>query len=240
MIKVVTTFHPEGLTLYGQRFIDSFSKNVDKDIKLIVYAEHCEPNNPDSNQIKIVSQNNITKLTNFKNKWKDVPKANGKCPWPEKRPRDHHKEFKWDAVRFANKVYAVFHAEENLPARLHQVNDGHLADLVIVCTGATSAIHQALQSVERGGTILFFASTAPDVTIPISINDLFWRTDITLTTSYAGSPDDYAAALELIQARRVPICKMITHRVGLEETGLGFQLVAEAQNSIKVIIEPQR
>jgi hypothetical protein len=112
MIKVVTTFHPEGLTLYGQRFIDSFSKNVNKDIKLIVYAEHCEPNNPDSNQIKIVSQNNITKLTNFKNKWKDVPKANGKCPWPEKRPRDHHKEFKWDAVRFANKVYAVFHAVE--------------------------------------------------------------------------------------------------------------------------------
>jgi len=135
---------------------------------------------------------------------------------------------------------AAIQAKEDLPSRLRQVNRGRLADRVIVCTGATSAITQALQSVERGGTVLFFAPTELGVTIPISINDLFWRNDITLTTSYAGSPADYTAALELIRARRVHIGKMITHRLGLAEAGLGFQLVAEAQNSIKVIIEPQR
>ncbi|RII00754.1 alcohol dehydrogenase [candidate division NPL-UPA2 bacterium Unc8] len=135
---------------------------------------------------------------------------------------------------------AVFHAEEDLPARLRHVNDGRLADLVIVCTGATSAIVQALQLVERGGTVLFFAPTGPGITIPISVNELFWRNEITLTTSYAGSPADYAAALELIQARHIHVGEMITHRLGLAETELGFQLVADAQNSIKVIIEPQR
>ncbi|HUU65537.1 MAG TPA: zinc-dependent dehydrogenase [Dehalococcoidales bacterium] len=135
---------------------------------------------------------------------------------------------------------AAIHAKEDLPSRLRQVNQGRLADLVIVCTGATSAIAQALQSVERGGTVLFFAPTNPGVTTPISINALFWRNDITLTTSYASSPADYTAALELIRARSVHIHKMITHRLGLAEAGLGFQLVADAQNSIKVIIEPQR
>jgi len=135
---------------------------------------------------------------------------------------------------------AAFHAEEDLPTRLRQVNQGRLADLVILCTGATSAIAQALQSVDRGGTILFFAPTDPGVTILLSVNDLFWRNDITLTTSYAGSPADYAAALELIHGRRVGVDEMITHRLSLEEAGVGFQLVADAQNSIKVIIEPQR
>ena len=135
---------------------------------------------------------------------------------------------------------AVLQADEDLPARLRQVNQGRLADLVIVCTGAASAISQALQSVEREGTVLFFAPTNPGITIPISINELFWRNEVTLTTSYAGSPADYAAALELVQAHSVPVQEMITHRLGLAETGLGFQLVAEAQNSIKVIIEPQR
>ena len=135
---------------------------------------------------------------------------------------------------------ATFHAEDDLPTRLRQVNQGRLADVVIVCTGATSAIAQALQSVARGGTVLFFAPTAPGVTIPLSINDIFWRNDITLTTSYAGSPADYAAALELLCARRVHVDEMITHRLSLEEAGIGFQLVADAQNSIKVIIEPQR
>jgi L-iditol 2-dehydrogenase len=135
---------------------------------------------------------------------------------------------------------ATISAKEDLPSRLRQVNQGRLADLVIVCTGATSAIAQALQSVERGGTILFFAPTTPGVTIPISVNDLFWRNDITLTTSYAASPADYTTALELIRAHRVDINRMITHRLGLAEAGSGFQLVTEAQNSIKVIIEPQR
>jgi len=142
------------------------------------------------------------------------------------------------ALRFG--ADAAFYAEEDLPTYLRQLNQGRLADLVIVCTGATSAIAQALQSVERGGTVLFFAPTNPGVTIPISVNDLFWRNDRTLTTSYAGSPADYAAALELIHARRIRIDEMITHRLSLAETGLGFQLVADARNSIKVIIEPQR
>ncbi len=135
---------------------------------------------------------------------------------------------------------ATIHAQEDLPARLRQVNQGRLADLVIVCTGADSAIAQALKSVERGGTILFFAPTDAGVTIPISINELFWRNDITLTTSYGGSPADYQTALELIRAGTIPVRQMITHCLGLEETGLGFQLVTDAQNSIKVIIEPQR
>jgi len=135
---------------------------------------------------------------------------------------------------------AAINAEEDLPARLRQVNQGRLADLVIVCTGATSAIAQALKSVERGGVVLFFAPTDPGVTIPVSINELFWRNDITLTTSYAGSPADYQAALEIIRAGTVPVRQMITHRLSLAEAGLGFQLVADARDSIKVIIEPQR
>jgi len=134
----------------------------------------------------------------------------------------------------------AIHAEEDLPARLRQVNQGLLADLVIVCAGATSAVAQALQSVERGGTVLLFAPTNPGVTIPVSINELFWRNDITLTTSYAGSPADHQEALELIRAGTIPVRRMITHRLSLTETGVGFQLVAEARNSIKVIIDPQR
>jgi len=97
-----------------------------------------------------------------------------------------------------------------------------------------------LESVERGGTVLFFAPTEPGVSIPISVNDLFWRNEITLTSSYGGSPGDYAAALELIQAGKICVREIITHRLGLAETGLGFQLVARAQDSLKVIIEPQR
>ena len=112
-IIVVTTFHPEGMEVYGQRFIDSFAQNVAKGIKLVVYAEDCTPVNPDPNQITILdAKQELSKLNTFKAKWKDDPKANGIPPdhIKAKRPRDWHKEFKWHAIRFANKVYAVFDA----------------------------------------------------------------------------------------------------------------------------------
>ena len=133
----------------------------------------------------------------------------------------------------------VIHAEEDVPVRLRQANDDRLADLVIVCTGAFSAFCQALQSVDRGGTVLFFAPTEPGKALPVPVNE-FWRNGITLMTSYGASPLDIGVAIELIRACRVPVHEMITHRLSLAETGLGFRLVAEGRESIKVIIEPQR
>ena len=114
-ITVVTTFHPAGLTTYGQRFLDSFAAKVDKRIKLLVYAEDCKPINPDPSRIEILDARiALPKLNAFKERWKDVPKANGIPPDDIKarRPRDWNKEFKWNAVRFANKTYAVYDACE--------------------------------------------------------------------------------------------------------------------------------
>ena len=114
-ITVITTFHKPGLEQYGQRFLDSFAQRVDKRIKLLVYAEACQPVNPDPEQIKIFDAfEALPKLNGFKVKWANDPRANGIPPDDIKarRPRDWHKKFKWDAIRFANKTYAVFDACE--------------------------------------------------------------------------------------------------------------------------------
>ena len=112
-ITVVTTFHPAGLVKYGQRFLDSFAAKVDKRIKLFVYAEDCDPINPDPTRIVILdAKKALPKLNAFKAKWGNVPKANGdisKDPVRSLR-KDSRKAFKWDAVRFANKTYAVYDA----------------------------------------------------------------------------------------------------------------------------------
>lgn len=134
---------------------------------------------------------------------------------------------------------ATIHIPEDVPTRLREINEGRLADLVIVCTGAMQAAQQAIQSVERGGTLLFFAPTALGVNVPIPLYD-FWRNEVALITSYAGSPQDIIEAIQLIRTRRVRVREMITHRLSLAEAGLGFQLVAAAQDSIKVILDPQR
>jgi L-iditol 2-dehydrogenase len=132
---------------------------------------------------------------------------------------------------------AVIHGSEDVPAKLLELNDGRLADRVIVCAGALPAAQQATRSVDRGGTILFFAPTAGGVEVPIPLFD-FWRDEINVVTSYAGSGDDLKEALELIRDRRVNVAAMVTHRLSLVQAGLGFQLTAGGQDSIKVILDP--
>ncbi len=134
---------------------------------------------------------------------------------------------------------AAIHAKEDVPERLRQINEGRLADRVIVCTGAPQASQQASKCVERGGTILFFAVPSPGVDVPIPLID-YWRDEITIKTSYAAAPGDLKDSMRLISEGKVNVRDMITHRLSLKEAGLGFKLVAEAGESIKVIIEPQR
>ena len=138
--------------------------------------------------------------------------------------------------------YGAHHAlpaDADVAGEFRRMNNGRGADVVIVCAAAEAVCRQALQAVGRGGVILLFAPAPAGTTVPLAINDVFWRRDVTITTSYAASPADCAEALEVIRSQRIRVDDMITHRFGLAETGKGFQLVAAGGGSLKVIIKPQ-
>lgn len=135
---------------------------------------------------------------------------------------------------------AAINAKEYSPELAKKLNQGRLFDLVVVSTGALSAISQAMDSVDRGGTVIFFAPTQKDEKVPVPFNALFWRQEITLTSSYAGSPQDHKEALALLAAKKVNVKDMITHRLGLKDIGEGFRLVTEAKDSLKVVVYPQK
>ena len=90
---------------------------------------------------------------------------------------------------------------------------------------------------DRGGTILFFAPSDPDVRIPLNLWEA-WCNELTITTTYAGAPDDLREALDLLAAGKLQVDDMITHTLPLARTQEGFEMVASAGESIKVIIRP--
>ena len=130
-------------------------------------------------------------------------------------------------------------ADSDAGREFRELNKGRGADIVIACAAAETVCKQAFEAVGRGGVVLLFAPAPAGTVVPLSINDVFWRRDVTLTTSYAASPQDCVEALELIRSKRVRVDDMVTHRFGLAETGNGFQLVADGGSSLKVIIKPQ-
>jgi L-iditol 2-dehydrogenase len=128
-------------------------------------------------------------------------------------------------------------ADADIPDTIKKINHGRLADRVIVCAGALSAAKQALDSIERGGTILFFAVPNPGEALDVDLNP-FWRNDVSFKTCYGAAPLDNIQAIELIRAGNVDVRDMITHRFGLHEIAKGFKTASDGKNCLKVIIRP--
>ena len=112
-----------------------------------------------------------------------------------------------------------------------------MVDRVLVCTAAPSAIEQSFHLADRGGTVLVFAPMPPGETLALPMHNL-WKRCIGLVHSYAGPPAEMAAALELIAMKRIDVASMITHRLNLDQAAIGFRMVAEAGECLKVLIDP--
>ncbi len=129
----------------------------------------------------------------------------------------------------------VFHADRFSAEELKKMNNGRLADRVIVCAGAKQAAQQAVCPVDRKGTVLFFAVPREDINIP---SMRFWRDEITVTFSYGAAPDDLREALALIEKGGVDVKKMVTHTIFLSDIQKGFAMAAGAAESLKVVVVP--
>jgi L-iditol 2-dehydrogenase len=135
-------------------------------------------------------------------------------------------------------AHHTINAKDDVPAKLKEVV-GHLADQVIVSTGAVPAAMTAMESVENGGTILFFAVPDPSVKLQVPINQ-FWRKEITMRTSYGAAPNDIEDSLRTLATGEINVKDMISHRLPLTQAQEGFRLTAEASTSLKVILQPNK
>jgi hypothetical protein len=102
---VVTTFNADGLKQYGQRMIDSFEKFWPDQVDLVVCKENCEPRITKSN-VKVYDLLQLSSPLNaFIQRHRNNPLAHGLAGPPE--VFDIRKNFRWNAVRFSYKIYAI-------------------------------------------------------------------------------------------------------------------------------------
>ncbi|HAJ05839.1 MAG TPA: alcohol dehydrogenase [Chloroflexi bacterium] len=116
-------------------------------------------------------------------------------------------------------------------------DNGTKFDHVIVCAAGETVFRQAMSVVEKGGSILLYAFSAPAAKFQFSLNEFFSQ-GISIFTTYGASPIDLLQAIELLHYGRVRVSDLITHKLELDQTSLGFQLAADGSESLKVIIRP--
>jgi len=146
------------------------------------------------------------------------------------------------AAAHARAVEAVW-VREPRPERLalaeawgaeHHGNE--LVDVAIVCTPDASAIATAAEWVAPGGVLCLYAPPRPGTALGIDGEMLFMR-ELTVTASYSAAAADMHEALGLLRAGRVDPLVLVSHRLGLEETGRALEL-ARSGEALKAVVLP--
>ena len=119
--------------------------------------------------------------------------------------------------------------------QIKKINAGRLADKVIVCSGSMSAVEDSFKYVDKKGEILFFAVPSNNISLP---STELWRNEISLFFSYGAATDDIQTTIELYKENKINFKDMITHQFPLSKITEGFKLVEQAQESIKVVVNP--
>jgi L-iditol 2-dehydrogenase len=124
---------------------------------------------------------------------------------------------------------------EDFVEKLKIVTDGRGADLVVVTAPSVEAFSQGMQACRRGGTLLLFAPTSPEVQACVSPHRLFFS-EITILPSYSTSHVETRMALELIKTGRIKAKELVTHRFPLAKIQDAFRTVIGNRECLKMVV----
>jgi L-iditol 2-dehydrogenase len=121
------------------------------------------------------------------------------------------------------------------PAEVVRSVNARGADVVIECAGNVKAVEQAFAVAGKGAHIVLFSVPKPDTVFPLKLFDVFSK-ELQIAGSFI-NPDTHQRAVNLLNAGKVNIQRIISHRYSLDqvEQAIGKQSAAD---SLKVLVKP--
>jgi L-iditol 2-dehydrogenase len=131
----------------------------------------------------------------------------------------------------------VFETGDDLTERIQAVNDGKLADRVIVATGSMVANQQALEISGPGSTVVYMGVTGPQdaVHLPM-LTSLIQDKTIRFSLWY---PFQWPRTIQILADAKVDTRPIITHSAPLEGIGAAIDRVVNREEGVlKTVIKP--
>jgi len=127
-------------------------------------------------------------------------------------------------------------AKTDVPSKIKEQTGGVGADLVVVASGSSGAVVQALNAVRRGGKVCLFGVPAKGSRLNYDFSDIF-NFEISIITSNAATEVETKAALRLMEECKLNLTSLITHRFKLDDFETAVETALEG-NCEKIIITP--
>jgi Zn-dependent alcohol dehydrogenase len=132
----------------------------------------------------------------------------------------------------------TFRADDpELAARVKAATNGGV-DVAIEAASAVAALDTAYKITRRGGTTVTVSLPPPDAGLNVPAVNLVVE-ERTLRGSYLGSAvpaRDIPRYIALYRAGRLPVDRLVTHRIKLDEINLGFDRLANGEAIRQVIV----
>ena len=127
-------------------------------------------------------------------------------------------------------------ATGDVVADVRAATAGRGADVTIDATGRPEVWQQAVDSVGRGGSVVFFGGCAPGTAISVDTRRAHYE-ELALLGAFHHTPDLIRRAVDLLEGDTVQPEALLTHRMGLGGVPEALALMTTGQ-ALKVLIEP--
>jgi threonine dehydrogenase-like Zn-dependent dehydrogenase len=116
-----------------------------------------------------------------------------------------------------------------------ELTEGYGCDVYIEATGHPAGVEQGLRMIRKLGTFVEFSVMSKLTTVDWTI--IGDSKELNIHGAHLG-PYCYPLAIEMLLQGQVPVDEIVTHQLPLASYRKGFELVAAAQRSIKVMLVP--
>jgi alcohol dehydrogenase len=105
---------------------------------------------------------------------------------------------------------------EDVVARVREWTEGEGAAVVVDVTGSPRALPVSLELVRRQGTVVLAGLAGKGAATPLYTDQFIWK-EIRLQGVYTHGVEATRAAIKLVESRRYPLERLVTHRFPLAE-----------------------
>ena len=137
--------------------------------------------------------------------------------------------FACDRMQLGKALSADAQLAENL-----QTHFGQLPSVVIDATGNAGSMKNTFQLAEHGGRIVFLGLFIGEVTFD---DPNFHRRELTLFASRAGLTGTFREVIRLMEAQKIDVLPLITHRFVFAETAERLPLLHQQPGLVKAMID---
>ena len=146
-------------------------------------------------------------------------------------------DWRLEKAKFFGATHTINPRNTDAVEAMRDLNNGRLADTVIVIAPFPSAWKQAMDLVEVGGCLHLGAPLPPE-TDWVRDGHKAYFDQITVTSRYSSDHTDTYSYIRLLEAGRIKADQAISHRFDIKDSAEAFKMLVEADESLKIVIYP--